>query len=239
MRKKSVLAGIGILFAVLLTFIWGIPCVLEEIEAAQLPRASQKTFQMNPLASYDFSADVEAYRNPAITKTNHMLKLEYLSGEVRSTYYTDEKQEAFTFSRTAESEYTGELLVMRFEIKENLSESELKQGDTLWLATFETDAVKLFEKTKTVYLPLPVRRLNRDDVMPIDGTTYYCFPSEYDLFFVLNGKVYPYRDITYEEQFETAQTDLFEGYGNPYGKYRGMETGKFESEIRSELNITK
>lgn len=174
----------------------------------RIPRASKYDHSPLPTALYDFETLRENCQYPLYTRTNHMLKLRYVSAAAVQTW--------------------RDVNTMTFIVEENLSDSAFQKGDLLYFTTGEHDCCYLFENVETVYCPLPVYRTGADSTDIIDGTVYYHFPGAMELFFVYDGKIYPYRDITYAVEYGFEE---LKDCGNPYAQYEGMEEAEFVETI--------
>lgn len=231
-RKRKQITAAAVFCCVLLTA--AVFLLAPAVRICMLPRTSKEQQSDAPPAYYNIDAIVEEYEHPMLTRTNHFLKVKLISVE-HSNLQSQNDTYRFTDTIINNDETFGFVAkIMTFEVLDNLSQSDIEAGDQIRLFGYaDASCVSYYEGKEAVYLSIPVFRNGEDDASIIDGETYYytCMPNE--LFFLLDGKIYPYRDITYEEEFPDFPE--FIGWGNPYAQFRGMTEDEFRKAVRPLL----
>lgn len=235
MRKKT-----GILLTALLlccAFILAWLCLAPAIRVNMLPRASREKEQETPgiylygSLPYDWDKQIiESYVHPDFTKTNHFLKVRFVSAEMRAV---ESHADGCTFAKeNAGQEPVYEIITLK--VLDNLSDSDINPGDKirLYCGTHEANS-SYFKGKDAVYFSVPFSSDGTDCFLVIDGETYYGAPAKNELFFLSDGRIYPYRDITYEEEYNYERLNIlrFTGLGNPYAQYCGMTGEEFHEAV--------
>lgn len=216
-------------------------CVAPMIRVNMLPRASREEGRKaSPLGSLPYNwyeKVIESYEHPEVTKTNHFLKVRFVSAESRQVRRSHDNKER-RFVDDADDfddlrhlkDFKADLITL--EVLDNLSDSDIEPGTQITLYVHYTrQMIPCFKDKDAVYLSIPsfLDLHVEDDIINIEGKDYYGSPVKEELFFLLDGKIYPYRDITYEEMYDFNYR--VKGVGNPYAKYRGMTEEAFREAI--------